>query len=204
MKEGPFSMVKITVDITGYFYHQEVDVPKTATVFEVMREASNAGATAPSDKPRMLFSADPNGEFLSEIIVLHRNFSAKSRQVTAGGTPRQYNNGFYSFSDSEELVPEIGPNGVVRFAPRDPGASRALAWQFYVYKKTELGLVDLSRSKLGGLERKVEAFTVAKPFEEGEDDAEYEVVWRLIALALREDPPVPGRLVAFNSLFGSA
>lgn len=197
-------MVKVTVDITGYFYQQEVDVPKTATVFEVMREASIAGASAPISQPRMLFSADPNGEFLSEIIILHRSFSAKSRQSAAGGTPRQYDDGFYSFSDFEELVPETGPNGVVRFAPRDSGASRALAWQFYVYKKTELGLVDLSRSKLGGLERKVEAFSVAKPFEEGEDDAEYEVVWRLIALALRPDPPVPGRLVAFNSLFGSA
>lgn len=194
-------MVKVTVDVTGYFYSAKVDVPKEATVQEVMAAAVAADAGAPATKARMIFAPDPNDEFISEIIVLHRNGSAKSRQVDPKDPPRQYDDGFYSFNDFNNLSTEMGPNGVPRFAPREAGDSRALAWQFYVYKKTDMGLVDLSRSQRGGLLRVVEPFSRATPFAAGKDDDEYELVWRLVALALRADRLEPTRLATLAARF---
>ncbi|MEL6201912.1 MAG: hypothetical protein AAFR39_06085 [Pseudomonadota bacterium] len=192
-------MVEVTVDITGYFFSRTVNVPKEATVQEVMAEAVAANATAANDEARLLVLSDLDDKFLNEIIVVHRGGSAKSRQVRDGVPTRQYDDGIFSFAD-DQIEIEAGPNGTSRFAPRDPNASRALAWQFYVYKETSEGLVDLSRSNLGGLRRQVEAFSEATPFVAGDDDAKYQVVWRLVALALRPDQLTEGRVALVAGL----
>ena len=179
-------MVQVKVDVTGFFFSRDVQVDANATVRDVMDAAVAANKTARPNEALLQYSADFKEEFLDGIFILHRNGSAKSRQVSGGAPARQYDDGFFSFRD-DQIEIGAGPFGTTRFVPRDPNASRALAWQFYVYKDTPEGLVDLSRSKLGGLNRQVEAFSVARPFVGATDQDKYQVVWRLVALALRPD-----------------
>ena len=158
--------MKVTIDITGFFFDREVKVKKGATVEEVMQKAVDDNHKFDA---KLFF--DKEGANLDGLYVVHTNGSAKSRQD--GG--RVYPDGVYGFVDDAVTMKDGAFSPAVENISY-PGA--VVAWQYYIYDASGN---DLSRSQSGIVRRII-------PFSNSDADFElddgYTIVWRAVLLQL--------------------
>lgn len=184
-------MIKVNLDIAGFYFNCEVEVPEDATVKDVMNAAvilTAAGPTASQGK--LLYDTDAAGD-VDRITVIHSSTSAVSRQksIFAGAAaseyaPRTYPAGIYSFSDDAVLV-EV--NGVKQFRSVDSNRMFVHAWQYYVY---DAHFVDQARRRpyppTGGgnpaIDRQIVPFGVGGPGKGYSLTHGSTVVWRLVTI----------------------
>lgn len=163
--------VKVTLDITGFYFHKEVEVADTATVKEVMSEV--ARATAKSSE-RFTFSSHTTsrGEFC-RMIQVDFDDTPNSRQVSQDGRvfgPPTLNPGKYFYDDMSKENMLNNPQ---------------LAWQYYIVRESEGGTVA------SAVERVIVPFStsnagdgsVAK-LKKGD-----RIIWRLVGICTENTSP---------------
>ncbi|MEO1749631.1 MAG: hypothetical protein AAFR27_13625, partial [Pseudomonadota bacterium] len=110
-----------TLDITGFYYEIDVELPPNPTVLDIVREA--AGTTAPNGG---VLSFQEENDFVTRLTVEYsENSSPKSRQISFTNTGKSFaskSKGRYSYTTGEG-TPTVENGGV-------PGI---LAWQYYVF-----------------------------------------------------------------------
>jgi hypothetical protein len=167
--------MKITLDIAGFYYDTDVDVPEGSTIKDVMTAAKNLGVLPCGAK--LDFSDEPfptingtarAGNQVDRITITHSNDSAKSRQKSV---PRRvYPDGIYSFVDDATIDEVTG-----KFRSLDPNKHFVHAWQYYLYD-TEFR--DLARARAGNVYRAIVGYdSPDQQLEEG-----YTIVWRLVTI----------------------
>jgi hypothetical protein len=151
-------MAKVTVDVTGFYFAQTVDVPPNTSVLEVMR-AVEAQSGLSKDDPVFRFQSSSNGT-IRTISVEHRK----------APTSRQYKRK-KPFPDN--LVP-----GFYEFTEQEPDAKNQLiAWQYYVMKPVGGSSIDFTTVSA---DRKVEAAKDGKfDWTDG-----MKIVWRGVLICL--------------------
>lgn len=135
MAEAKDNTITVTLDIAGFYYGEEIEVPyegKLISVKDVMLAARKR-----TSFPKLEFTGEvlPVGakqkEFCDTIIVVHQGGTAKSRQ----GGGRSYDDGTYLAADDPVFFTKdrlVSPEG----------KSIVSAWQYYVY---DTDFVDLNR-----------------------------------------------------------
>lgn len=176
-------MVKVTIDIAGYYYREVVEVPEGATVQTAMKEAEKLESF-----PKLKITTETFKEklFLDSITVTHSGGSAESGQTKNEPVKRTYPDGIYSGADDAVQVSEDG----TQLIAVDQNATSVNAWQYYIYDKDS---VDLNRK--AGTRRIV-------PFSEVFDiDGEMRglkdkdvIVWRQITIRTRPNGPLGPKL----------
>lgn len=153
-------MVQVTLDVTGFYFSQTVDVPEGASVEDVMLQAERDTRNDPEREFSFVPMFKGTKKFLQTITV-NWKVEAESRQQPANpGEPRRkYPAGVYIFDD--ELGSPVRNN-------------LALVWQYYIFDETGALLTA---------DRKIVPFSETNTgenpivFKDG-----YKVVWRLVAI----------------------
>ena len=186
--------MRVTLDIAGFYYRQQVELPDddvVNSVKDVMIAAQALGGT-----PSLSFAGEiiDGREFLDNITVTHRGNSAVSGQTLNDATADQriYDDGAYAAADDFVIFGSVDrPDGTTLKRLISPEGKRIVsAWQYYVY---DAQFVDLNRR--GGT-RRVVPYSV--PLDVGDElrgirDGDT-VVWRRISSCL--GPTVDPILVA--------
>jgi len=168
-------MPRVKLEITGFFYRQEVLVPDGAnTVKEVMDAAEEL-----TGFPKLVVIPEANGGFLKTLIVSHAGSSAGSGQTQGDGSPisRTYPDGVYVGEDDKVSFSENEQNPIL---VSEDGLSQVRAWQYYVY---DANSVDLNR-QAGS--RRIVPYT--NPFPSAEAPRAFvdgdTVVWRQVTISV--------------------
>ena len=178
-------MAKVTLDIAGFYYSIDVEVPESSTVKDVLDAAKGVpnllGAILDYGSEGSLDTAFT----VDRITITHTNGSARSRQ-TGASDPRTYEDGIYSFSDDGEFH---SPSH--RFRAKDPNKNFVHAWQYYVYDEN---FQDLSRKNGGNLPRKIVGYSDAGPEKGYVLKDGYTVVWRLVTIMVGPNVSTPAHI----------
>jgi hypothetical protein len=152
-------MAKVTVDVTGFYFEQTVDVQPKTSVLEVMRAveaASGAGNT-----PLFRFVSSGDGS-IRTISVEHRIPPVSRQGVGKKHTPfpKNLDAGFYEFT---EQAPDA--------------KNQVIAWQYYVMKPVAGSPIDFTTVSA---DRKIE--TASKGIFDWTDGMK--IVWRGVLICL--------------------
>ncbi len=118
--------MEITIDITGMYYRNTVNIDKeNPTVFDVMQAA--AGVRAPNGGMMAFTTVDKNFmeyPFVNSITVFYDDESLPMTRQTGASSVKtpQRPKGVYTFND----------NNTVSESQIDDGISYQIAWQYYV------------------------------------------------------------------------
>jgi len=167
----PGSLIKVNIDITGFYFSKTIEVPSGTTVADAMEKLTGTPVTTDSGvKATLNFSRDTR-KFLTSID-LDFETAPIPRQDNAGAVG-QLMPGIYGATDDELLTLQKGKG--------------LLTWQFYVnaatfgpHNKVEtIGNILNRRTSLpdGTTVRKIEPFASFKLTQD------CLVTWRLIVIA---------------------
>jgi hypothetical protein len=133
--------ISVSLDIAGFYYFRGgIAMPNNATIRDVMDEARRLDLSAYAARqttPVLDYKTSLSNEPYIDSITVHHIAPAVSRQRRAGGVPREYEPGEYTFrSDgvistggTVPLKPYVAVNIVGEQITRPVTAT----WQYYLY-----------------------------------------------------------------------
>jgi hypothetical protein len=175
--------VDVTLDVTGFYFSQKVNVPEDSTIKDVM--IAVVAATYGTDTE---FTFSPHvtgyGEFCRMISIRFQKMPL-SRQFAQNGTrfqPPGVSKGVYEFDD---------------YTKDNQFANPQLAWQYYIV--AEDGTGTLRSGEVGG-KRTVVPFSRSNSGNGSVPKLQQNdrIIWRLVAICQKPTRPFPEESLAMN------